>query len=468
MNKKLALLFGLSAVYFAQAQDISTIRNTVDIYSNSNLDGSSRYQAMAGSMGALGGDASTLNTNPAGIGVNIANDFSATLSINSNKNSTSYSGATKNYTINKTDIGNVGGVITFRTAPSSVWKFVNIGVNYSSQTLDQYAETPGSSQFSYDIYDQDNNLVDNLSFAGHAYNRYGHQTKMSIGVGANYNNKIYLGAGINIHNATLDQYDTAAFKSNVSNRTDYYSKQYTPFSESSDGFSASVGIIGKVNQNLRLGASIETPTWWSISRVYSFYEDQIHGDGTASEDRRLSSPFKTTLSAAYVANKNFSINVDYSLGLSKAKYRVDGAAERELNNFFNANAKNQSEIKVGAEYRLSGFRLRGGYGYASSPFNNMNVNSFVNGANQPMAYDNFILGKRNTVAAGLGYDFGGFYVDAAYQNITSEYSNPFLQGSADYNSGYFGSQYIINSDAYIVSKVKNTRNNFFVTVGWKF
>lgn len=466
MNKKIALVLGLAATYFMQAQDISTIRNTVDVYSNSALNGSSRYQGMAGSMGALGGDVSTLNSNPAGIGVNIASDFSATLSINNNKNETSYVGATNNYKINKTEFGNVGGVISFRTDPNSMWKFVNLGVNFSSQNIEDYSQTPSNSNLVYDIYNNNGDVIDNLSFAGHAYNRYGHQSKMSIGVGANYNNKIYLGAGINFHNAILDQYDTARFKSAAKGTTDYYDKQYTPFSETSDGFSASVGIIGKINQNFRLGAALETPTWWTINRGFNFYESP--NDGVASETRKLSTPLKTTLSAAFVPNKNFSINVDYSLGLTKPKFRVDGAAESELNDFFSQYGKNQSEVKVGAEYRISGFRLRGGYGYASNPFDAMTVNSFVNGSGQNMSYDNFIMGKRNTIGAGLGYDFGGFYVDAAYQNISSEYSSPFLQGSSSYNSGYFGPTYIINSDAYVVSKVKNTKNNIFLTVGWKF
>ena len=79
-----------------------------------------------------------------------------------------------------------------------------------------------------------------------------------------------------------------------------------------------------------------------------------------------------------------------------------------------------------------------------------------------------ILQNRYIVGAGIGYDFKAFYIDASYQNISSEYSSPFLQGSADFNSGYFNGGYDVNSDAYAVSKVKNNRNNFFVTLGWRF
>lgn len=296
------MILSISAAYFANAQDISTIRNTAEVYSNSSLNGTSKYNSMAGSMGALGGDFSVLNSNPAGVGVSIASEVSGTLSIESSKNTTSYAGKSLDYKVNNTDLGNVGGIAVFQI-DSSPWKFVNVAVNYSNQSLEDYTETSGNSDLVYEIRDVDNNLVDELAFAGHAYNRYGNLSKMSIGVGGNYDNRIYVGAGLNFHNSILDQYDSAAFTNNA-NVTDVYDKQYTPFSESASGFSASVGVIGKISPQFRLGAALETPTWWNIARVYSEYENPV--DGTYTEDRDLSTPMKATLSAAYVPNKKFS------------------------------------------------------------------------------------------------------------------------------------------------------------------
>ncbi|KIA88447.1 OmpP1/FadL family transporter [Kaistella jeonii] len=468
MIKKSLTVLSISVAYFASAQDVSTIRNTVEVYSNSALNGSSKYNAMAGSMGALGGDVSVLNSNPAGIAVSIASEISGTLFIENNKNTTTYAGKTLNYKVNKTNLGNTGGIAAFQLNSSSPWKFVNVAVNYSNQSLEDYSETPGNSNLVYDIKDISGVVIDNLAFAGHAYNRYGNLSKMSVGVGGNYDNRIYVGAGLNFHSAAFDQYDTAAF-TDKTNNTDVYNKQYTPFSETSNGFSATVGIIGKINHQFRLGAALETPTWWSIERVYSEYGNSTTGDGTYRESRNLSTPLKATLSAAFVANKNFAINVDYSLGLTKAKYKVEGPAETELNQLISNNTKNLSEVKVGAEYRISDFRLRGGYAFASSPFDTMKINSVPdNGGSANVGYDNLFVGKRNTIGAGIGYDFKSFYIDAAYQNVTSEYSSPFIQGSFANNTGYFSDQYVVNSDASIVSNVKNKKDNFFVTLGWKF
>lgn len=467
MIKKSLMILSISAAYFANAQDVSTIRNTAEVYSNSALNGSSKYNSMAGSMGALGGDFSVLNSNPAGIGVSIASEISGTLSIGNSKNSTSLYGSTMEYKINNTDVGNVGGIASFQIEGSTPWKFVNIGVNYSNQSLEDYSQSPGNSGLVYPIYDQNNVLVTNLTFGGHAYNRYGDVSKMSIGVGGNYDNKFYLGAGLNFHNANLEQYDSARFTSSSNNVTETFSKQYTPFSESSSGFSASVGVIGKINPQFRLGASVETPTWWNIARVYTEYENPT--DGTYSEDRNLTSPMKATLSAAFVPNKNFAINVDYSLGLTKPKYKVYGDAETELNKFFSDHSNSLSEVKVGAEYRIQQFRLRGGYAFSSSPFDAMTISSLSNiGDVSKTSYSNLFLGKRNTIGAGIGYDFKAFYIDAAYQNVSSEYNSPFIQGSFANNTGYFSNNYIVEVNSSIVSNVKNKKDNFFITLGWKF
>ncbi|WP_295233676.1 hemin receptor [uncultured Chryseobacterium sp.] len=459
----------VSAAFFAQAQDVSVIRNTAEIYSGSPNIGSAKFNAMAGSNGALGGDANSLLTNPAGLGVAISGEISGTLSLTNNKNTSSLAGSSFEYRINKGDLGNVGAVMTFQMRPESPWKFVNLGVNFSSQSIENYVQTPGNSNI---VYEFDAAGTRSSSFGGHAYDRYGYLTKTSIGVGANYNHNLYLGMGLNFFNANIDQSDTAIFNSLQNVSSEYFSKQNTPFSERGNGFSASVGVIGKVSPNFRLGAAIETPTFWDIDRGYNFYNDAQYGDDSAVENRKFTSPLKATLSAAFIASKSFSLNVDYSLGLTTPKYKTYGAAEEDLNAFFKDNYKNVSEVRAGAEYRVKQFRLRGGYAYTSNPFDALTVNAFRNdgSVNTNASYDNLMLNNRNALSFGLGYDFRSFYIDASYQNVTSKYTNPFMRGLVDatYEDGYYSSNNLIASDSYIVSDVKNVRNNFFITFGWKF
>ncbi|WP_160136751.1 OmpP1/FadL family transporter [Chryseobacterium sp. c4a] len=467
MLKKSLVLMSISAAFYAQAQDVSLIRNTVDVYSSSPMVGSAKFNGMAGANGALGGDANSLLTNPAGLGVAISGEASATLSIIGNKNSTSLGNQTIDYSKTRGDLGNAGGIIAFPLMTQSAWKFINIGVNFSNQSLDNVVESPGNANITAKLPDG------NASLAGHQYYRAGNLSKMSFGVGANYNHNFYIGAGLNFFNASIDQTDQLAFKMANSNNVDYFHKQDSPYWERASGFSASLGVIGKLSPNFRVGATLETPTFWSIDRDFSFYDNPNYGNGIGSENRKFTSPLKATVSAAFVANKNFSLNVDYTLGLTKPDYKVYGNIERDLNSFFKENYKNMSEVRVGAEYRVQQFRLRGGYSYLSNPLDALTITRFDNAGNVgDQSYNNLMLSDRNLVSFGIGYDFKAFYIDASYQNITSKYSSPSVRGliGNDYDSAYYstGSKSIYENDAYAVSEVKNSRNNFFLTVGWKF
>jgi hypothetical protein len=371
--------------------------------------------------------------------------------------------------------GNFNGISSFQLLTETPWKFVNIGVNYSSENLDNYVETAGNTNIKLqkNLLDSGNNpVVGNLSYEGHAYNRVGSVSKMSFGLGANYDNRLYFGLGINLHGSDLEQHDTALFGLDLDNSLAEYSKQYTPFSETGAGFSANIGVIGKINKVLRLGAAIESPTFWNIDRIYTDYFQDSSGYisyDNYTETRTLTTPMKGILSAALVPNKNFSVNLDYSIGLTKPVYKEQGDAEVELNDFFKNSSKGMSEIKVGAEYRIKGLRLRGGYAFANSPLDNISLSTYnsagVSGTN---SLDNLFVGDRKTVGLGLGYDWSSFFIDAAYQNVQSTYSNPFLAGYAAYGTGYYSADFDANSNASAVSEVKNKRNNFSLTLGWKF
>jgi hypothetical protein len=478
MIKKLSIITFLSvgALYFAQ--DASVIKNTAEIYSSSNYGGTAKFNSMAGSMGALGGDLSVIAVNPAATGVFITSDISGTLSVQNNKNESTLFGKSFQSDYSKTNLGQIGAVISFDTDRNSPWKFVNLAFNYNSKNIDDYVQTPAANtiQESVTYTDSSNNSVtDNLLYNGHAYDRLGTASNMSIALGGNYDNKFYLGGAVNIKNADIQQADFFQLKMQNLGETAYYNKQYTPYNEVSNGISASVGVIGKVNNNFRIGAAIETPTIWNIERSYTEYglnSSNIWVSEVFDESRRLTTPMKATLSGALVASKNFAVNIDYTLGVTKPKYKVEGSAEQQLNDYFSSDYKNTSDLRIGAEYRMAGFRLRGGYGIEANPFDASSLKSFNSTGNSGAnSYSSLFLGKRQTLAGGLGYDFKSFYVDAGVQNITATYDNPFFGGkyAVTANNGFS----VINGDGVdnstsIVSEVKNTKTNFFVTVGWKF
>ena len=476
MIKRISLVAFLSLGAMYYAQDASVIKNTAEVYSGSNFGGTAKFNSMAGSMGALGGDLSAITVNPAGTGVFITGDVSATLAVQGNKNNSNLFGKSFESSYNNTNLGQVGGVVSFETNSNSPWQFVNLAFNYSTKNLEDYVQTPGNSSIKEAVqYESGGNTVnDFLVYNGHAYDRTGTASNLNVSLGGNYENKIYVGAGLNFKTAELEQSDF--FQLQLQNLGEYanYHKQYTPYRESSNGFSASVGIIGKINNNIRLGAAIESPTFWNLTRTYTEYTDYSNGVDydVFDETRRLTTPMKLTLSGALVASKNFAVNIDYTLGVTKPKYKVEGSAEQQLNDYFSSDYKNTSDLRIGAEYRMAGFRLRGGYGIEANPFDASSLKSFNSTGNSGAnSYSSLFLGKRQTLAGGLGYDFKSFYVDAGVQNITATYDNPFFGG--EYAVTAYNGFSVINGDGVdnstsIVSEVKNTKTNFFVTVGWKF
>ena len=110
MKKITILLFAFFTGVLVNAQDI----NDAVRYSNTSIEGSARFRAMNGAFGALGGDLSAVNVNPAGSAV--FNNSFASFTLNSNRNTseTNYFGEFNTRKSNTIDLSQVGGVFIFR------------------------------------------------------------------------------------------------------------------------------------------------------------------------------------------------------------------------------------------------------------------------------------------------------------------------------------------------------------------
>ena len=471
MTKKISILAGISASALFFAQDVSIIRNTSTIYDNISSLGTARYSAMAGSMGALGGDASVLNTNPAGLGVFITDDVSASLVINSNKSTASLAGKSTSQNTSKVNLGSANGVLSFQTKENSAWKFVNVGINYVTQNVSDKLQSPGNANITQAIIPQGQTSPSDYNiFEGHLYETIGHRSKLNLGIGGNYDNKIYIGAAVNFSSVNIEQYDEVKVSSLNTRTSKYFTKQNTPYIEEGDGFSLSLGVIGKLSNAVRLGAAIESPTWYSIDREYNFYSRNSLGlsQNSYTENRTFRTPTKLTLSGAFIPNKHFAFNVDYRVDLGKPNFG-GGAADVQLNNFYESTYKAQHEVRIGGEYRIKSFRVRGGYAFTTSPFKDHTETMFDNNANVVSGkLSNYIVGKTQVISGGIGYDFKMFYIDASYQHRTHEHSNPFFAGTYVNRDGNGSEGNYSVSDTSIVSNAKNQKGQIILTLGWKF
>ena len=95
-----------------------------------DLNGTARFIGMGGAMGALGGDISTMGTNPAGIGIYRSSDVMTSFGF-SNIGMKSNMNGTKNEQDKLFgSFDNIGFVISSRIGNETPLRFVNFGFNY--------------------------------------------------------------------------------------------------------------------------------------------------------------------------------------------------------------------------------------------------------------------------------------------------------------------------------------------------
>jgi hypothetical protein len=129
MKKYIFLFIAGFTISISQSQEISdAIR-----YSQDNLNGTARFRAMGGAFGALGGDLSSLNVNPAGSSVFNNNQFTVSLSNFDVKNNSKYYNTSTTSKVNSYDLNQAGGVFVFKNQyRESDWKKFSIAINFEN------------------------------------------------------------------------------------------------------------------------------------------------------------------------------------------------------------------------------------------------------------------------------------------------------------------------------------------------
>ncbi|MCI1647037.1 MAG: outer membrane protein transport protein [Bacteroides sp.] len=146
-NKMTMIALGLFVAVGAGAQ---TIYDATDMASK-DLNGTARFVGMGGAMGALGGDISTIGTNPAGIGIYRSNDAMMSFGYSSMGTKSKYEGESFNADKNRWSFDNAGFVIATKIGNETPLRYVNIGFNYHkaksfNRSMDLAGDLNGMSQ----------------------------------------------------------------------------------------------------------------------------------------------------------------------------------------------------------------------------------------------------------------------------------------------------------------------------------
>ncbi|MGV8944970.1 MAG: OmpP1/FadL family transporter [Lutibacter sp.] len=404
----LAILLGIG--YISDAQTLG-YNDLGVLFSKEKINGTARYNAMSGAFGALGGDLSAVEINPAGAAVFLKSEFAISLDIRNTKTSADFYGTNLSTENEYTNLSQAGGVFVFRGySNNSAWSNIALGFNYSiTNDFENLWMAKGNSGYAplTDLYDNDPVVYVNSDGQYFENLTDGKSNKYSFTVAAQHNENLYLGASINTYDVEYYQHTLIEEYNNDGNGNmlDLSSRQ--KLLTYGDGVSFNFGVISKPSENMRLGLAYQSPVWYNISEDFVEYDDEVYlsnnnetiteYSGLNSFDYKLRTPSKLTGSFAYIFEDKGLISIDYSLkNYSNIKLSNDNFITE--NQAFKSDLENVGELRIGTEWRLDNFSIRGGYHFENSPYK-----SAINSDN----LQGFSLGA--------GYKFRGGKIDFAYQ-----------------------------------------------------
>lgn len=439
-------------------------------YSQTEIYGTARFNAMGGAFSALGGDMASIGLNPAASSVFLQNQMSFTPVISDRKNSAWYNGTKTNSNDIDFNVSNAGGVFVWNNYNESPWKKFSVGINFnltnsfenslaingrSGNSIGTYfrniaqgiplnllqlqggesiselyrflGETEGTAAqdaflgyqgFIIDPVEdipENSNYVSNTGSGSYNQGQYtysdGYMGQYTLNLSTQYGEHLYFGFNLNTH--SINYRESSFFTERNSNNNS--SIKYVGFENNlytlGNGFSFQLGTIAKLNDQIRMSFSFDSPTWYTISEETTQYLESTRIVDGSSEytnvDPRIinifrsynfQTPAKLTAGGAYIFGYQGLISFEYSYkdyGTTKFRPSSDPYFSAR-NNTIQNELKGSSSIKLGGEYRWNQVSFRGGFGFDESPSKND------------------LAGDRTTYSFGLGYNAGSYTIDFSY------------------------------------------------------
>ena len=299
--KKLFLAMVIFTAYFSNAQTLS-YNDIGELFSKEAINGTARFNAMSGAFGALGGDMSAIDVNPAGAVVFSKSEVALSLYNKTIKTNASFYGLNQNSENEFLDLSQAGGVMIFTTNDNSGWGKFALGFNYAvTNDFNNSWTAKGNSGYApiTDFYDSD---VVYLNSDGHYFENYtdGKNEKYTFTFASEYNNNLMLGFSLSTYN--IDHYQRVLTEeyNNDGNQNTFDVSQNQELLTYGDGISFNLGIISKPNDNVRLGLAFQSPIWYSLAEEFLEYDAILFENNTNITDQ-----FKLPNAFVKVISQNF-------------------------------------------------------------------------------------------------------------------------------------------------------------------
>lgn len=457
------LLFVLASTSGISQNEVDALR-----YSRTFIGGTARYLSMGGAFGSLGADFSTASTNPAGLGLYKASEFTVTPAMFVGRTKSNLSGMESLDSRANFNLSNAGIVIAsplqmengsivrnyqFGFGVNRINNFNNRmltnGFNDQNSITDTYVDWSNGVYYGdieddrYGYYAYDLNpawytyMIDTLPGSDDQYysvippgseigqrkeiNSWGSMNELVFAFSVNLSDRVYMGASMNF---PFIRYFQESYYSEVDagGRIDGFNKLsiYDELATRGTGFNLKFGTIVRITDYLRMGGAIHSPTWYNNMTDEWFSEFRTNFDGDSYFERtpygkfdyQLETPWKALGSLSLVLKKFGLLSVDYEyMDYSKARLRSPGYNYYDENQSIQNLYTTSHTLRAGAEYLYGNFAFRLGGGFYSSPFAR-DIND----------------GKKVFFSGGIGYREKSFFADLAYlQSMSNE--DYYLYGS---------------------------------------
>ncbi len=433
MKQILMIAICIAGTFTSYSQSLG-YQDLAILFSENDHYGTARFTAMGTAFGAVGGDISGININPAGIAVYKNSLFSGTFNSRETNIATNYYGNSVGNQNEYFNIPQAGAVLVFDTYDNSDWSKVVFGVNYRiKKDFNNYFLARGNSGIpTFTEFPLDENTTpiyynnsEEQSF-NNTYN--GEVSEFSAGIAAVHDNKLHVGIALNTYDLTFSQRATLTEFNNDGNGNNLEATFYQENTTLGSAFSLNMGFIYKANRYFRFGLAYQSPTWFTeISEETNIVDnDGFFGDTeiTVSNDTaiyantannyfpiqsflyKLRTPSKLTASTAFIFGKSGLISFDYTRK-NHQNMRLSNGDFSSENQFFQNELKNTNTFNVGTEWRFGRMSVRGGYQYEENPYQ-----------------DALETDHLKRYSFGGGYHFGDFKIDFSYSDAsqTSAYN----------------------------------------------
>lgn len=487
------MLFILSNYLQMSAQNIS------DVVRWSSIDqiGTARTLGVGSAFGAMGGDFSVININPAGIADYRISEFTFTPSLRGFKTDAWFEKDNNNIERSKgTRLGldNIGFVIA--SNPGTSWTSSNFAIGYSRiadfgrnvlisgdidgsittyfaeqangltvDELDDFIAYPAYNTGAiFDIEKDGNYETDFASpfqtvFRTQEIIQRGGINELALGWAGEYENKLNLGFSIGVPFATFEESKTYVENDKDGSIESFENLEYIErLNTSGVGINFKAGFTYKILKLIRLAGAFHSPTWYRFTDDYSTTIDYSFEDANGSQrfdytspdgtfEYKISTPWRAigSLGTTYrVGEIRGFVNADLEyLDYTNANYNGTAYSsdpeEKKWTNEVNRNILNQlgtaTNLRLGTEFGYKNLRLRAGYSFERSAFN---ADDFYN----------------NKISFGLGLREDRFFIDLGFR--VSEYAegyNPYV---------------VLDERLDPLANINTSRTRSNLTVGFKF